>query len=68
MPSPRNLDPKFKDEKDVPDEVPETVNENDEVPQIVFRQQVQEGDTVKEIVHGPMPVTDWAAYEKEHGL
>lgn len=65
MPSPRNLDPKFKDEKNVTDEVPET---EDSGTQIVFRQQVQDGDTVKEIVHGPMPREDWTAYEKEHGL
>jgi len=64
MPSPRNLDPKFKNEK-VTDDAPEI--EQPET-QIVYRQQVQEGDTVREIEHGPMNVSDWPAYEKEHDL
>lgn len=74
MPTPRNLDPKFKDEKNVSettDEKPVTDEQNpdDTGTSIVYRQQVQKGDgTVEEVVHGPMPREEWAEYEKEHGL
>jgi hypothetical protein len=71
MPTPRNLDPKFKDEKNVSDEThdetPEVAEDNG--TQIVYRQQVQKGNgIVEEVVHGPMPREEWPAYEKEHGL
>lgn len=77
MPSPRDLDPKFKTEKtDNPPTEPidlgETENkrsEEDETTNIVYRQRVTNPDgTVGEKVHGPMPVADWPAYEKENNL
>lgn len=101
--TPRDLDPKFKTEKSIPESEnrPETVtsesdprpqveNQNDlksdallreedrveaeekyddDTPMIVHRQRITNPDgTVGEKVHGPMPVADWPAYEKENGL
>jgi hypothetical protein len=41
----------------------------DDVNMIVSRQQIHNPDgTVTEKQHGPMPVEQWAAYEKEHKL
>jgi hypothetical protein len=63
MATPRNLDPKFSDEAEDPTPA-EPSGGN-----IVFRQNVTNSDgTVGEKVHGPMPVSEWPAYEKEHGL
>ncbi len=74
-PTPRNLDPKFK-EANPPEEV-EAVNPSEEtdgeqqepVSQIVYRQQITQPDgtvTVKE--HGPMSVTEWFKYAEKNGL
>lgn len=42
---------------------------DEETPMIVHRQRITNPDgTVGEKVHGPMPVADWSAYEKEHDL
>lgn len=63
MPSPRDLDPKFEDAKPKIDSYePETDN-------IVYRQIIVNPDgTPGEKLHGPMPRSEWAAYEKENGL
>jgi hypothetical protein len=47
----------------------EPVNDDDE-PKIVSYQQVTDPATGQATVvtHGPMPVKDWAAYEREHNL
>lgn len=72
MATPRDLDPKFRTEKADPVEPETTVEQKDEkkdVPMIVYRQRViLEDGTVGEKNHGPMPVKDWPAYEKEHNL
>lgn len=43
---------------------------DDDTPMIVHQQYVTDPNTgaPKLIEHGPMPVKDWAAYEKEHNL
>lgn len=75
--TPRNLDPKFKDETQETEEQrtareadeADEAKKQDETPMIVSRQQIVNPDgTVGEKVHGPMPVADWPAYEKEHNL
>ncbi len=72
MASPRDLDPKFKDEK--PETVPTEEQEqeqkqDDDTPMIVHRQRITNPDgTIGEKQHGPMPVADWPEYEKEHKL
>jgi hypothetical protein len=74
-PTPRHLDPKFKDEQpeEKTDETPETDDSpethDDETPMIVHNQKIVQPDgSVAEKQHGPMPVADWPAYEKEHKL
>jgi len=42
---------------------------SDDVPMIVYREPYRdENGAMTEKIHGPMPVEDWPAYEKEHGL
>lgn len=66
--TPRDLDPKFKEEKPPVDPEVEPKEVSDE-SLIVFRQNITNPDgTAGEVVHGPMPVADWPAYEKEHKL
>lgn len=68
-PTPRDLDPKFKSETVTPEDIETNTSEKEEVPMIVYRQQVTNPDgTAGEKVHGPMPVADWPAYEKENNL
>lgn len=85
--TPRDLDPRFKNEK--PETIPtveeQERNENaktdalvteesqekkdDDTPMIVHRERVMQPDgSVGEKIHGPMPVADWSAYEKENKL
>ncbi len=41
----------------------------EEVPMIVHRTYFTDSDGVRqEKVHGPMPVSEWAEYERKHGL
>lgn len=40
----------------------------DDTPMIVYRQPYVENGVQHEKVHGPMPVADWPAYEKENNL
>jgi hypothetical protein len=76
MATPRDLDPKFKTENVTPQDIvpteetpEETPEESSEESMIVYRQQIVKPDnTVGEKVHGPMPVSKWAAYEKENNL
>jgi hypothetical protein len=78
MASPRDLDPKFRDEKresvedterDVTADELKREESEDETPMLVHRQRIVQPDgTVTEKVHGPMPQSDWAAYEKENNL
>lgn len=51
----------------VPD-IPEDVNPDES--HIVYYQQVTDPETGQATVktHGPMPVADWPAYEREHNL
>lgn len=47
----------------------DTVNREDDRPMIVYRQTFVDANGVQQTKeHGPMPVEDWAAYEKEHKL
>lgn len=66
-PSPRDLDPKFKD-ADVPEDDSKTPVDPDET-YIVHKQPSFDKDgNPTTIVHGPMPVSEWADYAKEHRL
>jgi len=88
MATPRNLDPKFKDETARPETEEERQarmteeereretreksekdqREKDETPMIVHRERyVDEAGKLNEREHR-MPVSEWAAYEKEHNL
>jgi len=79
-PSPRNLDPKFSEESAMPDEdtpqedtkdvTPDVAEEEtDDTPMVVYHQPVlKPGGVMETVKHGPMPVSEWAAYEKEHNL
>jgi hypothetical protein len=71
-PTPRNLDPKFKDVKPVTEtdvvEDNQTTDTHDETPMIVHKERYMDGAVQKEREHGPMPVSEWPAYEKEHNL
>lgn len=40
----------------------------EEVPMIAYVETYTENDVVKTRIHGPMPVSEWPAYEKEKGL
>lgn len=54
--------------KDVSDdEVQALFDEAEEVPMITHREHYIEDGVQKERLH-VMPVSEWAAYEKEHGL
>lgn len=65
--TPRDLDPKFKDESETSQIEPK--DSEKDVPMIVHRQFFTNPDgTPGEKTHGPMPVSEWAAYEKEHNL
>lgn len=73
MATPRDLDPKFKDEDLKSDALlraeDEQAKKNEEdVPMIVHRQPIVVDGIATEKLHGPMPVSEWPAYEKEHGL
>jgi hypothetical protein len=75
MATPRSLDPKFVNAEatdsgenvDQPIDAKESRPE-DEVPMIVHVERFQDGSVTKTRQHGPMPVSEWAAYEKEHGF
>jgi hypothetical protein len=63
------------DELDIPptdnvDDVPPTDDASDDESKIVSYQQVTDPATGQATVvtHGPMPVSEWAAYEREHNL
>ena len=59
-PSPRDLDPKHKST---------TKERNPEESYIVYRVPfVDSNGNVGVKEHGPMPVTEWATYEKENNL
>ena len=73
MASPRNLDPKFidatpSDDGTNVDETETKVKETDDEPMIVHFEKYQEGSVQKVKTHGPMPVKDWPAYERENGF
>lgn len=53
-----------------PTAVPEeTETEKEDVPMIVHRQTYIDNEGVfREKLHGPMPVSEWAAYEKKNNL
>ena len=61
MPSPRDMDPKFKDA-----EPKEMVSE--ETPMIVHRQQYIDNDGVTQTKEHRVPVHEWSQYEKENNL
>jgi hypothetical protein len=79
--TPRNLDPKFKDatapdtnEKESGEDTLKRL-QSTEIPKdptegnIVFHQQIVDsaGNTITK-THGPMPVSEWAAYSEKNGL
>lgn len=93
--TPRDLDPKFKDESEAAkreaaereaaereaaereakreaaerEAAEREAKKDDDTPMIVLRQPITNEDgTPGEKLHGPMPVADWPAYEKEHNL
>lgn len=77
MATPRNLDPKFTNATPTPDGEPtdnETVTDakdsapEADVPMIVHFERYQDGSVQKTRTHGPMPVSEWASYEKEKGF
>lgn len=70
MATPRDLDPKFKDEKPVePVELVEHEEaEVDDVPMIVHRQQYTDSEGKLNEREHRVPVSEWAEYEKEHNL
>jgi hypothetical protein len=67
-PSPRDLDPNFKDEPVTPDvEAPETPEE--ESNNIVYIERLIDANgNPTEKKHGPMPVEQWEEYARENGL
>lgn len=51
-----------------PETFPEA-EEKDDTNYIAHREKITNADgTPSEILHGPMPVDEWPAYEKEHNL
>lgn len=55
---------------DTPDSTPEVEpKKDDNTPMIVGHTHYYDQDGVRQTkVHGPMPVSEWSAYEKEHNL
>jgi len=82
MPTPRSLDPKFNDENTTPeaeaakpDVTPDVEAEDASKPaesdenMIVHRENyIGDDGQPTQRQHGPMPVSEWADYEKEHKL
>jgi hypothetical protein len=76
--SPRDLDTKFKDATIPTDAESEDSTERNDAKEspaepkggyIVYKQTYVGNDGVqREKVHGPMPVSEWADYEKENNL
>ncbi len=83
-PNPRNLDPKFRDAKadeqnaetdrlveadtaQLNDNVQTDVKKDDDTPMIVHNERYMDGSVQKTREHR-VPVSEWAAYEKEHGF
>lgn len=77
-PTPRDLDPKFRD-AEIPDD--NTVTDANTEPNsksaddardgeslIVYRERYMDGNVQMEREHGPMPVSEWPAYQEEHGF
>jgi hypothetical protein len=60
MPTPRDLDPKFRKDGDG-----RTTDETYIVHRVPF---VDSAGNAGVKVHGPMPISEWAAYSKENGL
>lgn len=66
MPSPRDLDPKFKDvdvDTDITTDEPAV-----EVPMVLHREKYTENGVVMEREHGPMPLSEWPAYAEKNGF
>lgn len=72
-PTPRDLDPNAKN-KDVENKDAEKTQPVDEpapekdVPMIVHRQPYTDSEGVQKFKEHRVPVSEWAAYEKEHNL
>jgi hypothetical protein len=68
------MDTKKKDDETVTEETVKTDDAKDtrpkakEVPMIVHHETYMDGAVQRTRDHGPMPVSEWADYEKEHGL
>lgn len=81
MATPRDMDPKFSDEnpavknddvlteRDVRPEDDKLSKVNNDVPMIVYRQNVVDENGVQSTVeHGPMPVSEYEEYERKNNL
>jgi hypothetical protein len=66
-PTPRDLDPKFKD-AEVPDDQANMTESDDQTTLISYRETYMDGGVQKERWHGPMPIDKWLDYQKENGL
>lgn len=73
MATPRDMDPKFKDEETVETttevDTVKDVRESEDTPMIVYRQPATDDKGQATMIqHGPMPVSEWSDYERENKL
>lgn len=63
MPNPRDLDPNFTEAKPPVEETPEK-----DVPMLVHQVRFIDENGVQQTKEHRVPVSEWPAYEKEHGF
>jgi hypothetical protein len=69
--SPRDLDPKFRNAEPTDtnlDDAKDSAPEESEVSMTVHIERYMDGSVQRERRHGPMPSSEWPAYEKKHGF